>query len=773
MSRHGGIRSWLAVGALAGIVTLAWGQWAFRHHVPPTILRETNYDAFGHYYPRFAYAFAVLRTGTMPWWNPYQFCGQPFFAAHQHALLYPLSVVYLLFSTRTALRIMCLVHFGLGLLFTMALGRTIGLGWLAAMVAAALFMGSRLLTPLVALPDHLYGVIWMPAVLALAIRATREPRRRLWVVLLAAAVAAQYLGGYAQYLLFSCYLVGLFAIGHWLRLARAGRARQLPREALNFGLAAAVALLLMAPQLVPQLQLTGNSPRALGRLTPIALDPFPQSTLGTSMPLKNGAAAAAAATPEPLADQAAALLDRAGIIRLCLLAAAIVLGGTRPRVVYFVVLAVVAGVLALGVHTPVFHYYAALPTGAWFRLPARWMYVWLLATAMLAGIGMQALVTRTPPRRFLRIAAGLLGAGAVGISAAVSVPEGARVILLLVAAAIAAACIGSGGRRAGLALLCILVLVDAPHGAAVTFPLPETHPELMPIPRGAVAYLHAHQGLDRTYVSRSFYFFGTPFDGAPPNLGMLAGIYAVGGLENLITLRFADFAAYVGSGRRTAGTEVPQGDLLASSASPGIRLLDVVSARYVLASRRHPFIAGAATPRYPLRYQDDQYQVFENPDALPRAYLVGRYEVEPDPDRLLARLNDPGFDLRSTALLEKQPGGDEPFAPPAGSAMAKVTRYAATRVEIDTSAPRPALLVLTDQFYPGWVATVDGRVTEIYRANFLVRAVRVPAGQHRVVFTFSPAGWPILWVLASLALMGAVVAVVRELATRPAAPSHY
>ena len=57
--------------------------------------------------------------------------------------------------------------------------------------------------------------------------------------------------------------------------------------------------------------------------------------------------------------------------------------------------------------------------------------------------------------------------------------------------------------------------------------------------------------------------------------------------------------------------------------------------------------------------------------------------------------------------------------------------------------------MLADTFYPGWRARVDGQNAPIYPANVLFRAVPLPAGDHTVVFTFEPSGWPL-----SLAVMG-------------------
>ena len=153
------------------------------------------------------------------------------------------------------------------------------------------------------------------------------------------------------------------------------------------------------------------------------------------------------------------------------------------------------------------------------------------------------------------------------------------------------------------------------------------------------------------------------------------------------------------------------------------------------------------------RYEDDEVAILENPSALPRAFLVSSATVM-KPTDILNTMANGDFDPRGTALLElpeedeSQAGGG--VADPKtvadwlqGSAgaqpgRAQIVSYHADEATIRTVSEHNTLLFMADSYYPGWKALVDGREAPIYRADYLFRAVEVPAGEHEVRFIFEP-----------------------------------
>jgi hypothetical protein len=135
-----------------------------------------------------------------------------------------------------------------------------------------------------------------------------------------------------------------------------------------------------------------------------------------------------------------------------------------------------------------------------------------------------------------------------------------------------------------------------------------------------------------------------------------------------------------------------------------------------------------------LVYRSQDAVIYENPDALPRAFVVYRSRLVPDDEAALALLDDPAFDPRSEVLLAS---GAPIFGPDAGS-PAQITELEPERVVIEVDAVAPGYVVLLDSYYPGWVAWVDGQPAPIRRANVLFRAVPVTPGHHRVEMRYTP-----------------------------------
>jgi hypothetical protein len=189
-------------------------------------------------------------------------------------------------------------------------------------------------------------------------------------------------------------------------------------------------------------------------------------------------------------------------------------------------------------------------------------------------------------------------------------------------------------------------------------------------------------------------------------------------------------------------------------------ILDLLAAKWIAT----PSPTGWLAERYRrVSPPDAVIAVFENPHALPRAYRVpGALQT---PARLRAALNGlvgENFDPRMHVLLEDPPklllrAARTRRADP--TASVEIERYEEERVVLRTRGRRPGVAVLTDAFYPGWQATLDGAPVPLLRANVAFRGVVVPAGEHVIEMRYRPATlrWGALLALVAAAGLGAAL----------------
>ena len=191
-----------------------------------------------------------------------------------------------------------------------------------------------------------------------------------------------------------------------------------------------------------------------------------------------------------------------------------------------------------------------------------------------------------------------------------------------------------------------------------------------------------------------------------------------------------------------------------------VALLDLLGTRYLLqpgdcSVDREGEPAGCkswrkiGTDQHPLAYSFlaggvqklPGYSAYENMDVLPRAFVVSHARPLAERSCVLDQLSV--TDFRREVLLEEMAIEEDAPAGSCGGDMtpARITEYTPNRVIVEADISEPGFLVLTDVWFPGWSCTVDGNAAVLHRANFLFRAVHLPAGLHEVIFTFAPTSY--------------------------------
>lgn len=140
------------------------------------------------------------------------------------------------------------------------------------------------------------------------------------------------------------------------------------------------------------------------------------------------------------------------------------------------------------------------------------------------------------------------------------------------------------------------------------------------------------------------------------------------------------------------------------------------------------------------------FDLYENEHVLPGAYLVREVKVAEDGDGSIALIREGKVDFRNQVVLERplppSVSVEEIAAPlPEGveEGRVQVVSYLPNEVRIEIrDNPAPAVLVMSDTYYPGWAARLDGKEAPILRANHAFRAVPIPGGDHTLVFRFNP-----------------------------------
>lgn len=195
-----------------------------------------------------------------------------------------------------------------------------------------------------------------------------------------------------------------------------------------------------------------------------------------------------------------------------------------------------------------------------------------------------------------------------------------------------------------------------------------------------------------------------------------------------------------------------------------MKVMDLLGVKYVL----DRFENGSTQKTYPdsefsLIYDKGGWKIFENKKALPRLFLASDYKIFSGKEEFSTSFFDNNFDLSKTILLEERPIGLEAGEDSKLNDI-RLISYLPNEINVNVNTDSSKLLFLSDTYYPGWKAYVDGKETKIYRADYAFRAAVVPAGRHIVKFLYDPLSFKLGYItsLLSAGLLAVLLLTIKN-----------
>ncbi|MFC1959712.1 YfhO family protein [Chloroflexota bacterium] len=147
-------------------------------------------------------------------------------------------------------------------------------------------------------------------------------------------------------------------------------------------------------------------------------------------------------------------------------------------------------------------------------------------------------------------------------------------------------------------------------------------------------------------------------------------------------------------------------------------------------------------------------KIYENPIVAPRAFLVHTAEVIADDAAALTKMQQVDFDPLQHIILASGENLDNE----SGDSTVTITAYSPEHIAFSITTDNDAYLLVTDAYYPGWTAQLNGEPIPIHRADLLFRAVMIPAGEHTLTMTYTPTGWTLALLVGGIAWIGLLLA---------------
>lgn len=713
-------------------------------------------DEIREFYPLLDFNYDNIKNGQIPLWNPYNFSGYPNLANWASAVFYPLHLVFFFLNKIQSFIFLKLSAIALSGIFMYFYLNSLKLDKRSSFLGGIMFaFSSTLIIWGAEIWQAAHSIIWLPLVL-LAIERFLEKKKISYVILGAAGLALSMMAGYMQPTIYIYLFSGIYALSRVFILKKSGTAlsKKTIKDIFYICLMFMFSMLFSAVQLLPGIESFFLSPRRVISLTDLNLSfLLPLNHLLTFfVPDIFGHFS----TQNWFSKQPGQYYEQMvyiGVVPLVLTSVAFLHKKYRNYIIFFFLFAVISLLGIFNLPTSHLVYKLNVPFLS-TAIPIRIIFITVFCFSALSAIGidwwlknkarskkiiismlpltiiyfsigfwlLSSYMNRTnvnnfPPNWYITSARNFIIPFAVFASS---------VFVLIVGIFI-----NSFKKYLYFLILGIVII----HSFIfIQKYLSFTKKDFFYPKTALISYVKNNIGTSR--------YFGYGEAALANNFTTVYKLYSPEGYDPVNIKRYNELLSSVNTGNlkgmaSRSDALIPNFDGFPTEDKNYFRLkmLDLLGVKYVGYFSKETNLKKPENDHFKLIWRNGNFMIFENKKTMDRAFLVPEASFVKEDSEIIKKIFDKKTDLSREVILEEKVNQKTNSK---SEGYAKITGYSPNQITIKVSSNSPQFLVLTDTYYPGWEATVNGSPTKVYRADYTFRAIQIPKGENEVVFSYKP-----------------------------------
>ena len=723
-----------------------WKEYSYLGYLPGGYQTKLQYaDVIQQLYPWKTFAIDLLKNGQIPLWNPYNFSGQPFLADVQSAVFDPFNLLYFLFSQPLAWGLSIVFQPFLALIGTYLYVRKIGLKKLPAAFSAisygfCLFMSVFLEYNTIGhilsyLPFTLYSI-------ELLLENVDPPG----ILLFVGSIVFTVFAGHIQIAAFNIAFIIVYLF------VRITEAREKLKKTFLFLFLLIISFGISAVQVLPTLELISLSARIPQNYSSL-IQNFLIQPLQTILFVSPDFFGNPATGNFRLTDSYPGNSLYIGIAPLILAVSSIFYFRKNKFVTFFSCSCLVLILFLFRNPFSQVFYKLNIPlfsTGS----PSNAIYLLSFSLAILAGFGMEYLRNQSS-KKVLTISSLAFAFILVNIFLLKNLVNIRNAILsLTILFCVTVVFLLKFAKRVKFDMLAFALIVITVFDlffffqkfnpfvpSSIIFPQTKIFTVLKNVSGINRVWGYATANIESDITTE--FQIQSP-DGVDPLYPKLYGEFIQSSQKGIVGQNFTNQTrsdAVIAKGLDHNIEDNPQ----------RLRVLETLGTAYILdKTSRYSLKHFFPDNKFTLVYEDNTWRIFKDRDATPRAFFAGKvdsYSTTQDFENKLFSLN---FNPANEILVENNSFTKTQLAGIGGKAILQLINYSPDKIIFKSSSDSNQILFLSDTYYPGWQAEIDGKKTDIIKADYAFRAIAVPKGTHTIIFSYLPLSF-VVGIVISLA----------------------